>query len=109
MPITIECPQCHKRLNAPDNMAGKQAKCPNCKTVMVIPEPVFEADDLLAPLEPTPQPATPAAPPAAFASSGPLFDEEDLSYQVAEPTPSTTSNEPPRRPCPACGEMIVAS
>lgn len=31
MPIVTQCPKCGKRLKAPDNQLGKEAKCPQCK------------------------------------------------------------------------------
>lgn len=37
MPIPVSCP-CGKKLNAPDNMAGKRAKCPGCKQSLSIPD-----------------------------------------------------------------------
>ena len=36
MPIEIQCPQCGKRLKAPDSQLGKQAKCPQCQNVFVV-------------------------------------------------------------------------
>jgi|GEM_PF-4073767 len=32
MPFELRCPQCEKSLRAPDEMEGKQAVCPKCKT-----------------------------------------------------------------------------
>jgi hypothetical protein len=37
MPIKVVCPQCNKSLNAPDNAAGRTAKCPKCKGQIRIP------------------------------------------------------------------------
>ena len=36
MPIDVQCPQCGKRLKAPDAQIGKQAKCPQCQNVFVL-------------------------------------------------------------------------
>jgi predicted Zn finger-like uncharacterized protein len=36
MPITIACPQCHTALNVPDNLSGRQVKCPKCNTAFVV-------------------------------------------------------------------------
>lgn len=38
MPIVVAC-NCGKRFQAPDTLAGKQAKCPNCGSVLMIPAP----------------------------------------------------------------------
>ncbi|MEW6357346.1 MAG: ATPase, T2SS/T4P/T4SS family [Planctomycetota bacterium] len=40
MPIKIECPnpKCKKSLQAPDSHAGKKARCPECGTIITIPD-----------------------------------------------------------------------
>jgi hypothetical protein len=80
-------------------MAGKQAKCPNCKSLMTLPEIVHEAEEI-APLSPPP--------PAPVSNMSSLFDEE-AEYQLAQgpKVDSPSASEPPRRPCPMCGEMIA--
>lgn len=37
MPITVKCCDCGKALKAPDALAGKKAKCPDCGAVVVVP------------------------------------------------------------------------
>jgi hypothetical protein len=37
MPISIECPKCHRTLKIPDTLTGKQGRCPACCTVIVVP------------------------------------------------------------------------
>lgn len=85
MPISVECPDCGKRLKAPDSAAGKRAKCPQCGKPVQIPEQVVEAEEVGA---------------AA---------EDDYGFQ----DPSLNEYDAPeaedRKPCPACGEMIVAT
>jgi len=39
MAIQIICTGCGTKLNAPDAMAGKKGRCPNCRTVFRIPLP----------------------------------------------------------------------
>ena len=41
MPIRVECPnpKCKKTLQAPDDHAGKKARCPGCGHIITIPEP----------------------------------------------------------------------
>ncbi|KKK74824.1 hypothetical protein LCGC14_2879880, partial [marine sediment metagenome] len=46
MPITVLCPNCGKKLKAPDKVAGKRAKCPSCGQIMQIPEIVHEAEEV---------------------------------------------------------------
>jgi hypothetical protein len=37
MPIEFHCTQCGQRLRTPDDTAGKQARCPDCGTLVPIP------------------------------------------------------------------------
>ncbi|HZT83753.1 MAG TPA: hypothetical protein VFA26_26215 [Gemmataceae bacterium] len=37
MPITTACPNCQATVKAPDDMAGKKARCPKCQGVFVMP------------------------------------------------------------------------
>ena len=38
MSIVFECPSCGKRAQAPDELAGKKARCPQCQTVIQVPQ-----------------------------------------------------------------------
>ncbi len=44
MPISITCQECGKGLRAPDGLAGKKAKCPQCGTVIPVPSDVVDAE-----------------------------------------------------------------
>ncbi|MFN0051574.1 MAG: hypothetical protein ACKV0T_05245 [Planctomycetales bacterium] len=81
MPISVECPSCGKRLKAPDSAAGKKAKCPQCGTPVPIPEMVYEAEEAEE----------------SYGFQDPSLDEYDA--------PEADDG---RKPCPACGEMIMA-
>jgi phage FluMu protein Com len=37
MPITIQCPQCDKKLKVADTSAGKKVRCPACSAVILVP------------------------------------------------------------------------
>jgi predicted RNA-binding Zn-ribbon protein involved in translation (DUF1610 family) len=100
MPINMSCPSCGKTLSAPDTAAGKKAKCPACGQVMIVP-------------------ATAAPPPQEPETGYGLMDELDDAIAAAAPNAKTapgaasgTGGTAPggdaRRPCPECGEMIVA-
>lgn len=39
MPIPFTCPHCHKRVKAPDQLAGQSGLCPGCKKAITIPKP----------------------------------------------------------------------
>jgi RsiW-degrading membrane proteinase PrsW (M82 family)/DNA-directed RNA polymerase subunit RPC12/RpoP len=48
MPQIIECPNCAKKLNAPDKLAGMRVACPACKAAVSIP-PINAAPNQHAP------------------------------------------------------------
>jgi predicted RNA-binding Zn-ribbon protein involved in translation (DUF1610 family) len=79
VPIKVTCAGCGVTLTAPDSSAGKRAKCPKCGGAIEIPAPeeIYEAEP---------------APLGGFSD-----------YEL-EDRPAVTDD---RRPCPACGEMIV--
>jgi len=60
MTIEFRCTQCDKLLRTPDGTEGKKAKCPECGTVLTIPEPGQEVSP--AALEPEPPPPPPRQP-----------------------------------------------
>ncbi len=51
MPIEFRCEQCGKLLRTGDDTVGRQAQCPNCGTISVVPGPA-EAGRSAAPLAP---------------------------------------------------------
>jgi predicted RNA-binding Zn-ribbon protein involved in translation (DUF1610 family) len=54
MPIQFDCPACGKRTQAPDEMAGRSARCPLCKEVIEVPLPAYGAGASPAAAAPTP-------------------------------------------------------
>src|SRR6266511_57548 len=104
MAITHDCPACARKLTAPDELAGKKARCPFCQAVMTVPEaPVYEAEAVPPPpraREPEPPPRRHEEPP--FRPNLP----PELERITARRSAASESDE--RRPCPMCGEMIVA-
>ena len=88
VPISVKCPHCGKRLKAPDSAAGKKAKCPGCGEAVQLPkEQVFEAEEVVE------------------EGGDDEFGLGNLSESDAYGGPA----EEARKPCPMCGEMIVAS
>jgi predicted RNA-binding Zn-ribbon protein involved in translation (DUF1610 family) len=89
VPIQVTCPSCNVTLKTADSSAGKRAKCPKCGGIIEIP-------------------ALSAPPPA---DEGEYELEEPVSAPLAGFTDEELSAGAPtgddRRPCPACGEMIV--
>jgi predicted RNA-binding Zn-ribbon protein involved in translation (DUF1610 family) len=100
MPINMACPSCGKTLAAPDTAAGKRAKCPACGQIMIVPELTQQGGDFGVP--PTPSSPQPASSPTDSAPYD--YDASGASSPVPPP-----ACEEARRPCPECGEMIIAS
>ena len=59
----VPCPQCGKKLNAPEDSIGKSAKCPACQSVFTLTQASPGAGAPAAP--PAPPPSAPAAPPTS--------------------------------------------
>jgi hypothetical protein len=106
-----KCPGCGKAIQIPDSMVGKRVKCPACAHVWQVPRQVVDAEAV---------PGTPggAMTPASAAKKNEWFDDmmsDDYPIaagpKLASGTPFGGSPagaaEPPRRPCPRCGEMIA--
>jgi hypothetical protein len=121
MAINVVCPWCSKKITAPDSMAGKSAKCPGCQGALTVPSASAPPSGGIGPppgfgapanIGPPPGFGTPAniGPPPSDAAGGaqpPVYDVEDYS---TEPTGlQAQSDGEERRPCPACGEFILAS
>lgn len=99
MSISFQCPRCGKKLKAPDAAAGKSSKCPGCGGTVTCPEPVYDAEVVEMDVAPEK--------PSGF---NPFADlDDDKPYGVAGPQPIEQSSDDGRRPCPMCGEIIVAT
>ncbi len=90
MPISFECPQCGKKLRAPDQSVGKSSKCPGCGAIVTCPEPIYDAEVI----------------DVSEALPSDILDN-DKPYSLVDPQPSAASSDEDRRPCPMCGEMIL--
>jgi predicted RNA-binding Zn-ribbon protein involved in translation (DUF1610 family) len=99
MPIQFECPYCGRKLRAADSAAGKTSSCPGCGGSITAPEPVYEAE-----LVPEPPPASSRKPSA----DDDLDDGTPYALEGFEEASAPPGSEP-RRPCPMCGELIVAT
>ncbi len=81
MAIRVVCPKCAKVLAAPDNAAGKRARCSGCQNILTVP----------APTESTPR--APASVRAPVPSPPPADDE----YRIAAAPPPPPPPAPLRR------------
>src|SRR4051794_13877451 len=82
--IVFDCPECGRPMQAAEDHAGEQVRCPACQGIVRVPET------------------------RRGALSRPLFEPEIVSRSPDGGFREGVADEP-RRPCPMCGEMIVAS
>ena len=78
MSISVSCDSCGKQLKVKDDAAGKRVKCPGCGKAVQIPQ----SDDV-------------------------MDAEADDDNPFAGGDISSDGPDYDRKPCPACGEMIV--
>jgi DNA-directed RNA polymerase subunit RPC12/RpoP len=83
MSIEFRCSQCSQLLRVPDNSAGKNARCPKCQALMVVPVAVAIVQSV------APASSPPTLPPAA--EPPPPFQ---TSYQPPPPPPPVS--DPPK-------------
>lgn len=97
MPFEFACSACGKTVQSNESSAGQSVKCPFCMSVIQVPEAeIYQAEEI--PSE----------------TSNPVSSQ--LPVIPRPPAAAQTSAEPPemiptenRRPCPVCGEMIIAT
>ena len=98
MAISFQCPNCGKKLKAPDSAAGKQSSCPGCGNLVTCPEPVYDAEVVEMTHGADRGRARPVRAWPTNAAAGPALPR-------TAPAPAAEG----RRPCPMCGEMILAT
>lgn len=103
MPINMTCPSCGKLLSAPEAATGKRAKCPTCGQIMIVPAPTLQAEPLGEVAGPS-QGWNGATPP----SPGNWLGDLGAASSAVASAPAGVASES-RRPCPECGEMIMAA
>jgi hypothetical protein len=87
MSIEFRCPTCTKLLRVGDDAAGKQAKCPQCGTILLVPATVPPA----APEPPQPQPTWPGP-------QGPTVPPPDADNPYRSPAAGTFGPDSPPQP-----------
>lgn len=70
MPFPFTCPSCRHTSQVPDSLAGTQARCPTCSTVVTIPGPV--------------QSRSPTANAPPLPKLEPAIDDEKLASRMSE-------------------------
>jgi predicted Zn finger-like uncharacterized protein len=127
MAIIINCPSCERKLRVPDELLGKNVKCPSCQTLFVgksqPSQPVPAAATASPPAADRTADAPPNPPPPATAAPTMNLSLDDEPAPGPRPlrTPASGASEPrgPRsappppsepagefRDCPYCGEQV---
>ena len=119
MKITFPCSRCGKKLKARENAVGRTRKCPICATRVTCPAPAYAAQVVDAEVVDAEvvdgavfdaEVLAPAAPVAGRPAVNPYADlDDDGAYDVVSSGPVADSQVEARRPCPMCGETILAS
>jgi Domain of unknown function (DUF4190) len=91
MPIEVACGKCGAKLRAPDNAAGRTAKCPKCGSPITVPSPVVEAELIEE-----------VSQPSAATSGFQVSDEYRSAYRPPAPEPQTAG---PASSAPAAGNL----
>ena len=94
MSISFQCKSCGKKLKAPDSAAGTTSTCPGCGAKVKCPDATHDEVIEMG-----------AAP--GFNPFGDLDDDRPVGG--AKPSPAGEPASEGRRPCPMCGEMILAT
>jgi hypothetical protein len=88
MPIVIACPICQQKIRAPENVIGRQIKCPQCKAPFTVDHP----------------PVEPVAPKPTGKLSPEIAPEP---FAIVQPAPSWTPADPVAMPPTAAAPPIA--
>ncbi|NBO93636.1 MAG: hypothetical protein EBV06_15205 [Planctomycetia bacterium] len=97
MPYVINCPSCKLQMQMADGSAGKQFRCPSCKTAFVAPPPFTPAP------APVPTPAgvsAPASQPPVRPGTSPASPPAPTVKPPVTSTPAAKAGPPSS--CPSC-------
>jgi phage FluMu protein Com len=103
MPIEFRCNECGKLLRTDDETVGRQAQCPECGAISIVPSSTASSETSPSPFAPSPFAPSAGANPFG---SGPAGDAEssDNSYQ----SPVSPTYLPPGQIDPALAAQRVA-
>jgi hypothetical protein len=102
--MLVLCPGCRKKLNVPENLAGKKLRCPGCKTV--VPAPAASA--AVTPSPPREGPRQSPARPDEAAASKPRSTMRCAACEEAalEALPANQFSRRPGYVCTECGTTM---
>ena len=97
MPISVQCPGCKAKLNAPDSAAGKRVKCPKCQTPVAVSGQAAGVK-APAPVAAAPTPPKAAALPPMPAARAAKAAAPAVAPQPVQPTPPAAAEVAPAFP-----------
>ncbi len=107
MPVTVLCPSCKAKLKAPDNLVGKNVKCPGCGSAVLVkaiaaaaPAAAPKAASGSSPKAPALAKAKPAPPPKPQQPLDELDELDDVEDVEDEPVKSVTKTKGKKTPPP---------
>ncbi|MDY3551235.1 hypothetical protein R5W24_000310 [Gemmata sp. JC717] len=83
MAISVTCPGCSARLNAPAAAAGKTLTCPKCRAAVPVPAGAAPAFEVVEDEPPAPAPAAPGEQPVGAAETGATERGEEVARRRA--------------------------
>jgi hypothetical protein len=105
MPIKFNCPNCHKPLQAKDELAGKKGPCRHCKQLVTVPTPsTAQATPLPKPAA-APKVAAPDGPPPP-APAPPVDVEAEAAALLADGPAKVEAPQFVDFPCPYCDDPL---
>src|SRR5579885_676904 len=99
MPQVISCPKCSQKMQVPDGSAGKQVRCPACKTIFPVAAPAAAAAR-------QPVGAAAGAPGPTPAAAAPARPTPPSRPSLPTPPPSSAPTGTPKE-CPACKSPLL--
>lgn len=101
VPLVLPCSNCNQKIGIPDELKGKQIRCPKCRECFVVERRQAEQPQAAA-VAAAPAAQSPAGPQAAAASQPAVFQCPSCSQKMRLPTTTAVS----KFKCPGCATVF---
>ena len=101
MPMTLNCPKCHKPFRVRDDSAGLRVKCPTCAAILQVPASLAPSSSDASKARPAPSPPAPVKKPAGQAvpaKTAKIGGDRGGESFFDDIPPSSTNAGPPSLP-----------
>src|SRR5262249_9066303 len=107
MPILLHCPDCAAKIRAPDQIVGRQVRCPKCDAEFIAAvEETFEPDVEQVPAPPSPPPAPPEVKETTSNDAVPTPPPEEKPEEVAVAPPKPVYEQEYSPPNPVADILL---